>query len=366
MKTGYFIFVFCVFYTTAFSQLRPVESRPIQVNYAKTIHLIFPTAIQYANSISDFVICDNPENSPRILRIKANQESFNTETTVSVATEGGFFYSFNVVYADTLSHTNYFLPDMTSIKPDTIYVNEVSQTHLIAPSKLVYIDYGDTTIQVKKAENTENIICINACSGDVAKFPYQTNLSFATIDDKFYTYDVDYRQNPPAFVYEIGEEQPEDKANVILTRNILPAQERDDIMEKVYNERRNIFNLGIRGNKITFSVNNIHIYNDLLLFTFEIENKSKIAYDIEYIRYFIIDKKTVKLTASQEVDQTPVFSDHFTERIEGKSTMKYIIGFSKFTVPDDKVFRIEIIERNGGRHLSFDLENDDIVHAESI
>ena len=102
---------------------------------------------------------------------------------------------------------------------------------------------------------------------------------------------MDYRQQPEAFVYEIGEKRPEKKANVILTDNIIPAGERDQVMSRVYNAKRGIFNKGIVRNKIVFSVNNLHIYDNLLLFTFEIENKSKLPYDIDYIRYYIIDKE---------------------------------------------------------------------------
>lgn len=348
------------------SQLRPVASREINVNYSKTIHLLFETPIKYSKSVTDFVVVDNPENVPNILRIKANQKSFSRKTTVSVATEGGYFYSFNVTYADTLQRTNYFLPEMSSISPDTIYVNEVSQTHLIAPEKITYIDFGDTCINVKKAENTENIIRLMATTGTIQGFPKQTNLSLATTDGKFYTYDVDFKQDPEAFVYEIGEQKPGVKANVILTDNIIPAVERDSVMNAVYTSRRGIFNKGIIKNKITFSVNNINIYNNLLLFTFEIQNSSKIPYDIDYIRYFIVDKKTAKLTASQEVDQTPLFAEYYTPRIDGRKTLKYVIAFSKFTIPDEKVFRIEINEKNGGRHILFDLENSDLSNVEGI
>ena len=44
----------------------------------------------------------------------------------------------------------------------------------------------------------------------------------------------------------------------------------------------------------------------------------------------------------------------------------YVIAFDKFTIPDEKVFRIEINEKNGGRHVLFDLENSDIVNVEDI
>lgn len=216
------------------------------------------------------------------------------------------------------------------------------------------------------AEDSENIVRMIAATGKVEEFPRQTNVSLATEGGKFYTFNVDYRQQPEAFVYEIGEKRPEKKANVILTDNIIPAGERDQVMSRVYNAKRGIFNKGIVRNKIVFSVNNLHIYDNLLLFTFEIENKSKLPYDIDYIRYYIIDKKTAKLTASQEVDQQALFSENYSPRIEGNGRMKYVIAFDKFTIPDEKVFRIEINEKNGGRHVLFDLENSDIVNVEDI
>ena len=43
-----------------------------------------------------------------------------------------------------------------------------------------------------------------AATGKVEEFPRQTNVSLATEGGKFYTFNVDYRQQPEAFVYEIG------------------------------------------------------------------------------------------------------------------------------------------------------------------
>lgn len=196
MKALFLNIILLIVAVSATAQIRPVESLPIAVNYSKTIHLIFPSAVKYSQAVTDFVAVDNPENVPHILRIKANSKSFSKQTTVSVATEGGFFYSFNVSYADSLEQTNYFLPGMTSINPDTVFINEVSQTHLIAPEKVIYIDYGDTCINVSKAENTENIIRMIARTGSVQQFPKRTNVSFATESGRFFTFNVDYRDKP--------------------------------------------------------------------------------------------------------------------------------------------------------------------------
>ena len=74
----------------------------------------------------------------------------------------------------------------------------------------------------------------------------------------------------------------------------------------------------------------------------------------------------MKLTASQEVDQQALFSENYAPRIEGNDKMKYVIAFDKFTIPDDKFFRIEINEKNGGRHVLFDLENSDFVNVSEL
>lgn len=48
-----------------------------------------------------------------------------------------------------------------------------------------------------------------ARSGRVQQFPKQTNVSFATESGRFFTFNVDYREKPEAFVYEVGEKKPE-------------------------------------------------------------------------------------------------------------------------------------------------------------
>lgn len=63
---------------------------------------------------------------------------------------------------------------------------------------MIYIDYGDTCINVSKAENTENIIRMIARTGSVQQFPKQTNVSFATESGRFFTFNVDYRDKPDA------------------------------------------------------------------------------------------------------------------------------------------------------------------------
>ena len=43
-----------------------------------------------------------------------------------------------------------------------------------------------------------------------------------------------------------------------------------------------------------------------------------------------------------------------------------IFTMAKFTIPDDKCLVVELNEKNGGRHQSFVIENEDLVRANTI
>ena len=62
MKALFLNIILLIVAVSATAQIRPVESLPIAVNYSKTIHLIFPSAVKYSQAVTDFVAVDNPEN----------------------------------------------------------------------------------------------------------------------------------------------------------------------------------------------------------------------------------------------------------------------------------------------------------------
>ena len=62
----------------------------------------------------------------------------------------------------------------------------------------------------------------------------------------------------------------------------------------------------------------------------------------------------------------PIYQKDFDTKIKGKSRNRLILGFDKFTIPDDKVFEIEIYERNGGRHIKLAVLNEYILSAEPL
>ena len=48
------------------------------------------------------------------------------------------------------------------------------------------------------------------------------------------------------------------------------------------------------------------------------------------------------------------------------SLIHIFFTMAKFTIPDDKCLIVELNEKNGGRHQSFVIENEDLVRANTI
>lgn len=76
-----------------------VTPHGVQVTFAKTVHIIFPSAVRYVDLGSDWIIAGKADGAENVIRVKATTEGFPGETNFSVICEDGSFYSFNARYA---------------------------------------------------------------------------------------------------------------------------------------------------------------------------------------------------------------------------------------------------------------------------
>ena len=81
---------------------------------------------------------------------------------------------------------------------------------------------------------------------------------------------------------------------------------------------------------------------------------------------FYSHQKKSKNAIQQETTIEPIYQKDFHTKIKGKSQNRLILGFNKFTIPDEKVFEIEVYERNGGRHINLAVLNEYILSAEPL
>ena len=76
-----------------------VTPHGVQVTFAKTVHIIFPSAVRYVDLGSNWIIAGKADGAENVIRVTATTEGFPGETNFSVICEDGSFYSFNARYA---------------------------------------------------------------------------------------------------------------------------------------------------------------------------------------------------------------------------------------------------------------------------
>ena len=79
---------------------RMIPPYGMEVTFTKTVHVIFPAAIRYVDLGSIDLLAAKADGAENVLRVKAATQRFKRETNLSVITEDGSYYTFNVKYAD--------------------------------------------------------------------------------------------------------------------------------------------------------------------------------------------------------------------------------------------------------------------------
>lgn len=79
---------------------RMIPPYALEVTFSKTTHVIFPAAIRYVDLGSADLLAAKADGTENVLRVKAALRDFSRESNLSVITEDGAYYTFNVKYAD--------------------------------------------------------------------------------------------------------------------------------------------------------------------------------------------------------------------------------------------------------------------------
>ncbi|MCD7900276.1 MAG: conjugative transposon protein TraN [Bacteroides sp.] len=87
-------------YTRPLTFNRMIPPYALEVTFNKTVHVIFPSAIRYVDLGSADLLAAKADGTENVLRVKAALRDFSRESNLSVITEDGAYYTFNVKYAD--------------------------------------------------------------------------------------------------------------------------------------------------------------------------------------------------------------------------------------------------------------------------
>ena len=255
------------------------------------------------------------------------------------------------------------------IPPHGLEITYDKTVHVIFPAPVKYVDLGSTNLIAGKADGAENVIRVKATTRN---FREETNMSVITEDGNFYTFNVKYADEPLLLNVEMcdfihdGESvnRPNNAMEIYLTEldNESPRLVRL-IMKSVYeNDKRRIRHIGCKRFGIQYLLKGLYTHNDLLYFHTQVKNSSNVPFDVDFITFKVVDKKVMKRTAMQEQVIYPLRAYNYVTRVNGRDSECTVL----FTIPDDKKLAVEMYEKQGGRHQSFEVVNEDLVRAETI
>lgn len=254
-------------------------------------------------------------------------------------------------------------------------------THIVFPSKIKDFDAGSDVIIATVPEAVLNVLRVKS---DVKGFMEETNMTVLTEDGGLYSFLVRYNENPAVFNinisnnivadYEatralgIGQSSNSSPNTYVLAEGNYLEEALKVSSQKVVDKKSFIRHVGAKKDNFEALVKGLYLDNNNVLFMkLQLKNKSYMPYKIDFIKVFVRDKNYVKRMAVQEEEITtllnyPIASEH----INGYAEIEKVISFPYYTLADGKILEIEVYEKNGGRHVKFQLDNQTLLQVKNL
>ncbi|MFP9100709.1 conjugative transposon protein TraN [Flavobacterium sp. RHBU_24] len=267
--------------------------------------------------------------------------------TIKAVVITGIFLLLNIVAASA----------QTDIKPVPVFITATKTTNIIFPQAIISVDRGSRSILAQKAKGVENILQVKAARDS---FP-ETNLSVITADGRLNSFVVNYNSQPQVLNLSIGESTV--RNSITFSEANYNKAEVTRYAKAALHKKTNGAVARDKTAGIRFAVQGFFIHDDVIYCRLEIENRTNIGYDIGQLRFFIRDQQKAKRTATQEIEVTPVLAENSTETVKANATQAIVFSLPKFTIPDKKYLVLQLMEKNGGRHLEVRVKNRQLVRA---
>jgi conjugative transposon TraN protein len=254
-----------------------------------------------------------------------------------------------------------FAQHNTNTEANSLQLSYSKTTSIVFPYAVKSVDRGSQDVLVQKAKGVENILLLKAGKQNFA----QTNLTVVTADGKLYGFVLNFDELCPTLNLAAGSASNDD-IDVLFSSGNENQKEIEQYAQLSLSKKKKVTGLNINRFSIQLRVSGIFIHQDVMYFRVQLGNNSSINYDIDQLRFFIRDQKKSKRTASQETEVLPLFATSSISKISDHSELTLVFAVPKFTIPEKKLFTLELIEKNGGRHVELNIRNSDLVNLEIL
>ena len=255
------------------------------------------------------------------------------------------------------------------LEPYKMEVTYNKTTHLLFPSPIRYVDLGSENLIANKAEDVANVLRIKS---SVRDFEEETNFSVITEDGKFYNFDVFYSSYPDILNYDLlklqRNQEKEYSTDVLFEELKGESSSLTELLIKTLYQlpKRTVKHIGSKSFGIQFLLKSLYVHQGKFYFIFQIKNKSNVSFDVDFVTFKITDKKNLKRAVVQDKVLSPLRTYSPNPTVNYQSDGEFLYLMDQFTLLEDQIVEIELMEKDGGRHQKIQIENSDLISARVV
>lgn len=240
----------------------------------------------------------------------------------------------------------------------TIYLNKDVTTHFLSKVHIDKIDISTKKV-VGKLQN-KKIVAIKPINDD------DLDLGILSLigQDYFIQFRLKYTNNLDYADTKVQIGSSED--NYFLHPDFnMTNLDIHSVATKIENLKPKYRNTSSKKNMMIIKLNNIIVKDKLIFIDYSIVNKTNLLYEVSDVKYMVDDKKITKNNNNQRILVEPRYT--YNTKTTFKKNYRNIVCFDKLTFPDNKVFIIELSEKQiSGRTTRLVLNYLDVLNADSI
>ncbi len=245
---------------------------------------------------------------------------------------------------------------------DTIYANYQKNVALFFPNPIRQgITGSENFVFTYNREKEQYFGLLQAQPGK------ESNLLIINNNGSIFSYIVAYKSALSKLNYfiplssAIGNEKPI-VDQLTTTNKEDPRFSKSNYYERfcsyLINREQRISRLKKRNNGIVLSVENIVFDKEELYFVIQIENRSSLDYDLNFLNLSIDTRKKGKKKSLQSLYQEPHFKYKLPTKIAENEIVKLVYVMPKFSISNERRVLLELNENNGERTVKLKISND--------
>jgi conjugative transposon TraN protein len=244
-------------------------------------------------------------------------------------------------------------------------------THIVFDAPIKYFDTGSERIICAKVEGVENVLKVKATQMGA----FETNITVITQSGNYYSFLVSYNEAPnklnvtmcrgldEIFDYRNGNTNEK----IIFTDSYYTQDEMISFSKRIIDlgkiRHKSIHHIADKVGEVECKLHNIATRDGNMIFSIRLKNASAMEYSLEFVKFYVRDKSKRKKEVSQEIELKPNFlyvdgTDTTHEKKLGAAGTEFNLVFMipKFSINSDKNLEIDLIEKDGSRHLNLKID----------